>query len=109
MENQMSLSELNMCVIAEMERLNYTKFYISQHNQKYREFASFVSETVGDDVFTEEFGEKFLKQIYNYPPLEAKTFPVARIEAAIRCYSLCSSFRRDKTVRSIHQTKERQS
>ena len=84
MDRELLLSELIEQLICELERLRYTKPYINRYRTKCKEFSRFVKKTVGEDIFTEEFGAKFLKQVYNYTFGERmQDFSIAE-QAAVR-------------------------
>ncbi|MCL1882299.1 MAG: tyrosine-type recombinase/integrase [Defluviitaleaceae bacterium] len=85
MEKQKTLSALVESASGAMERLNYHPLTIQNFRLDCRRFATFVHSTTGEDIFTEELGAKYLKEVFNFPSDEwVGTLP-SRISDPVRC------------------------
>jgi len=99
MKDTQNLTALIADILNQMERLQYAASSIKTFRTEYNKFSAYVSETTGEDIFTEEIGLNYLKEKYDF---SAETVsPVKRSAAhAISCirrlgeYHICGAFRR---------------
>ena len=88
MKREVTLSELCRRVISELEQLRYSESYNKRYRVRCNEISRFAMETIGEDIFTEELGASYLKQIHRYSlgdPVKELSYTV---QSAIRCVRL---------------------
>lgn len=69
-----SISELIKAVTDELYRMGYSPATVPRFNLVWKKFQLYA-ESKGSDHFSEELGEKFLKELINYPCQYEKKFP----------------------------------
>ena len=98
MEKRKNLSKLIQKATEAMKLLNYNPRTTNDFYLHCQRFAEFVHDTTGEDVFTEELGARYLKEVFNFPSEELVGALPARITDPVRCirklgeYSLYGAF-----------------
>jgi len=98
MESKQKLSELIDSTAKALELLQYAPQTITVFRLECRKFTDFVYAVVGEDIFTEQIGSKYLKEKFDFPPEKMGGSIPARTAEAVRCirklgeYHLYGSF-----------------
>jgi site-specific recombinase XerD len=102
MKEQKTLQELISGAVKEMERLKYARLTVKEFRLNCQKFTKFVQDMGGQNIFTEEFGAKYLKERFNYPSdTQIGALPI-KVADAVRCirrlgeYMLYGAFVRNR-------------
>ena len=83
MEKKLSLQQLAEWTICEMERVNYSAHTIKTYQCHFDRVIRFADEVGVEPVFSEEFGDKFLREKYDYPPSGTNYHLTSHVRSAI--------------------------
>jgi len=72
MKQRQTISDIAECVKQEMERLKYAPDTIKTFGLKADKLSQYVRENYGNDFFTEEIGQKYLRDTIGYPFSESR-------------------------------------
>lgn len=84
MEEKQTISALAQCIASEMERLQYSPLTIRTFCLDSRRFANYAREKTGAELFSEELGARYLKEVCDFPFDRPRPL-TSREGACVRC------------------------
>ena len=99
------LPELVRQTLEEMQRVNHTELTIKEYRHRCNKILTYA-EQISESFFSEEFGNRFLREVYNYPseiPLKERTGAVKSAVRAVRKlgeYQLYGAFVRSRETKN---------
>ena len=83
MEKKLTMQELADWTILEMGRVNFSAHTIKAYRGHFDRLVRYADEIGAEPIFTEELGDKFLREKYGYPPDKEDYHLTSHIKSAV--------------------------
>lgn len=106
MDRKQTIGEIGECVIAEMERLQYSSLTIKGFRNDVRHLADFARQKTGAELFSEEIGTEYLRETIGFP--FETPHPLTTVEGnRIRCVRRIGEYQLYGAVLRNHLKREK--